>query len=190
MSDFQIHTADTAPEASRPLLEGVQKKMGFFPNLFGAFAESPTALKAYMQLAGIFDETTFTPTERQVILMTANIENGCTYCMAAHSTISAMQGIDAGVIEGLRNGTSLGDDKLEALRTYTRKAVQERGWVGQSDLDAFYAAGYGKAQVLEVIVGLALKTLSNYTNHVVEPPLDKAFQPQIWSPQEKQGAGV
>ena len=181
MTHFTQHTLETAPKDSQPILEHVEKAYGFIPNLMATFAESPAAVEAYATLSGIFDKSDLTPTERQVVLMTNNRLNGCTYCMAAHTTISTMQGVPADVIETLRSGTSFTDAKLEALRSFTAKIVENRGNIDRSDSDAFIAAGYSQANILEVILGTSLKVLSNYTNHVAHTPLDDAFQPNAWS---------
>lgn len=179
---FPIHTLETAPADSRPILAGAKQSLGFVPNLFGAFAEAPALLEAYTALGPIFDRASLSPTERQVVLLSASTTNGCTYCVAAHSTIAAGQKVDAAVIEALRAGAPIADAKLEALRTFTRRVVETRAELEPSDVAAFLAAGYGRAQVLEVILGVGLKTLSNYTNHLVDTPLDAAFEKNAWEP--------
>lgn len=181
MTNFTIHTQETAPAASKPILEGAQKAYGFIPNLMATLAESPASVEAYATLSGIFGKSTFSPTEEQVVLMTNNRLNNCTYCMAAHSTISQMQGVPADVIEALRNGVELADAKLEALRVFAIKVNQQRGELSPTDIDTFLQAGYTKAHIFEVIVGTALKVISNYSNHVAETPVDDAFQANVWS---------
>lgn len=181
MADFITHTEETAPEGSKAILQGVKQAYGFLPNLMATFAESPAVVEAYAALSGIFEKTDFTPTERQIVLMTNNRLNGCTYCMAAHSTIAQMQEIPAHVIETLRTGASFADEKLEALRVFAVKINENRGSVSDADVDTFIAAGFSKANVLEVILGTGLKVLSNYTNHVAQTPVDDAFQSNKWS---------
>jgi uncharacterized peroxidase-related enzyme len=180
---FPVHTLESAPAASKTTLAGVQKSLGFVPNLLGVFAGAPAALEAYTRLGAIFDTTSFDPTERQVILLTTSFENECGYCMAAHSTLAAMQRVPVDVIEALRTGEPLPDPRLEALAVFTRKVVQEAGWVSPADVRSFLEAGFSRPQVLELLVGVAMKTLSNYTNHISETPVDEAFQPQAWKPQ-------
>ncbi len=186
MTTFQVHTIESAPEGSRPTLTQAQKTLGFVPNLYGVFAESPATLKAYATLGGIFDSSTaFSPTERQVILLSVIFENECDYCMAAHSTIAGMQNVPDHVVEALRNGEPIRDARLEALRAFTRKLTRERGWVSEPDVETFLEAGYAKAQVLEVVLGVAMKILSNYTNHITRTPVDEAFQEHTWTPPSK-----
>ncbi len=133
-----------------------------------------------MTLAGIFDKSNLSETERQIILMTNNRLNGCTYCMAAHTSISQGAKVPADVIDALRNGTDIADAKLEALRAFAARVNETRGWVEQSDLDALFAAGYTKETVFEVILGTSLKVMSNYTNHVAQTPVDAAFKANCW----------
>lgn len=181
MTDFQVHTEESAPEGSKNLIRAAKKAYGFLPNLTAVQSESPTMLEAYMTLAGIFGKADLTETERQIILMTNNRLNGCTYCMAAHTSISQMANVPEDVIEALRNGTPIADPKLEALRVFATRINKNRGWVEQDDLDTFFAAGYDKASVLDVIVGTSLKVLSNYTNHIAQTPVDGAFAPNTWT---------
>lgn len=181
MSHMIVHTEETAPAASKPILEGTKKAFGFLPNLTATLAESPAMVEAYGVLAGHFEKTDLTPTERQIVLMTTSRENGCTYCMAAHSTVSQMQNIPADVVDALRNDTPIADPKLQALQVFTARIHETRGNVLKSDLDAFHAAGYTKANILDVILGVGLKTLSNYTNHIAKTPLDAPFQANAWT---------
>jgi uncharacterized peroxidase-related enzyme len=181
MSQFQIHSIQSADAAVKPVLEGSLKKYGFVPNLHGGLAEAPAALKAYIELTALFDQTSFSPTEQQVILLAISAENHCTYCVAAHSMIAKqMVKADPAIVEALRNGKPLPDSKLEALASFTRAIVKNRGVVCAQTLDKFIAAGFSRAQVLDVVLGVAFKTLSNYTNHIINTPLDTAFQSEAW----------
>lgn len=182
MVTYSQHTEDTAPEQSKPILSAIKGKLGFVPNLMATMAESPVLVESYMTMMGIFEKTNLTPTECEVILMTNNRLNGCTYCMAAHTVASKMAGVDNSVVETLRAGTPIADPKLEALRTFAEAINETRGWVSDEQVDALIEAGYSKQTVLEVIAGTALKVLSNYTTHIVNPPLDKAFEPMAWEP--------
>jgi len=181
MIEFEKHTIETAPEAAKPILQSALKGYGFVPNLYAAMAEAPTILEGYMSLSAIFEKTGLSETERQIILMTNNRLNGCKYCMAAHTTLSQMAGVDGDIIDALRKNTPIADAKLEALRQFTIAINESRGWPSDAQLDAFMAAGYAPQNVLEVILGTALKILSNYTNHVAETDLDDAFKANDWN---------
>ena len=178
---YTVHTVETAPEAAQETLAAAKKGLGFLPNLFAVMAEAPALVKAYGTLSRIFDETSFSATERQVVLLTVSYVNGCEDCIAAHSVIAGMQKVPGEVVEAIRDGRPIGDRKLEALRRFTAAVVNTRGWPSDADLEAFLGAGYGKQQVLEVVLGVGMKTLSNYTNHVAGTPLDPAFSGAAWS---------
>jgi len=180
MTEFTKHDVETAPENSRPIIEGVKKGLGFVPNLLGYMAESPELLKGYTTLSGIFDKTSLNAVERQVVLLTVSRLNPCHYCMAAHTSIAQMQKVPADVIRSLRDDAAIEDGKLEALQTFTKAMVEARGYVQQDGIDAFLEAGYTKQNVLEVVLGVGVKTLSNYTNHFVETEVDEAFSANAW----------
>lgn len=184
MSDFPLHDSTHAPDESVPLLEQVTKKFGFAPNLTRVLAEAPAALEAYLTLGALLDSTSLDPAERQVVILATSFENGCGYCMSAHTATARMTKVAEPVVEALRTGTPLPDSRLEVLATFVRAVVRERGWVGGEVLDAFLAGGYSRRQALEVLVGVTMKTLSNYTNHMAATPLDEAFKEHAWSAPE------
>jgi uncharacterized peroxidase-related enzyme len=188
MTDFVTHSVDTAPEPSRPLLEAVKKKNGFLPNLLATMAEAPALLEAYTTLSGIFGKTDLSETERQIILMTNNRLNGCTYCMAAHTTIAKGAKVPQDVIDALRHNTPIADPKLEALRQFSIAVNESRGWPSDADIAALLAAGYTKQTVLEVVLGTAFKVLSNYTNHIAETEVDPVFAPNAWDASQASAA--
>ncbi len=170
-------TVETAPEQSRPILENVKKSFKFIPNLFGVFANSPTMLEGYVGLEKVYGTGTFSPVERQIILLSASVENRCNYCIAAHSTLlKAFLHVPAEVVSAVRSNEPVSDPKLAALIALTKEIVSERGHVSARVMDNFLAAGYQKSQVLEVLVGVALKTMSNYLDHISPTELDPAFQ--------------
>lgn len=183
MTKFTIHSMQTAPAAAQPLLRGAQAKLGFVPNLYAGLAEAPAALSAYLQLSERVAETSLTPVEQQVLALAVSAANGCNYCMAAHSTIARnMVGAPDAVVDALRTGRRLADAKLQALRQFAEDVVRQRGYVNGAALDSFLAAGYGRQQVLEVLLVVAMKTLSNYANHVLDTPVDAAFRGESWQP--------
>lgn len=180
MAEFKVHIIETAPEGSKEILAGAQKSLGFIPNLYGIMAEAPTSLKAYSGLSDAFDHSSFNATEKQIVLLATSNLNGCNYCMAVHSTVAQMHKVNQDVIDALRNNKPIADLKLEALRKFAYSVAEKRGWASDEEVDDFINAGYSKAQVLEVVVGVTQKTLSNYINHIVKTPLDAAFEPNKW----------
>ena len=182
MTQFTVHTKQTAPINSVPVLESAEKAFGFIPNLIAVLAESPAAAKGYLTLADIFDETSLTAAERQVIILTASRYNECHYCMAAHTVVAEMQNVSQQAIDAIRNDQPIENVKLEALRRFTTRVVDQRGWVSEEDIQAFLQAGYNKQQIIEVILGVSLKTISNYVNHISQTPVDEAFAAKTWQP--------
>ena len=188
MKPFLVHTHETAPEASRGTLEKIRRAFGFVPNLMGVLAESPAALEAYVGVADAFDRCSLGAREKQVVLLTVSVENGCEYCVAAHSLIAAKSGLPEESIAAVRSKRPLSDAKLEAVHRFTRTVVGTRGRSSEAELQAFLAAGFSNAQILEIVVGVAQKTLSNYVNHMAGTPLDAAFESARWSAAAAQSA--
>ncbi len=179
---FTNHTIDSAPEGSKGFLEKAQKNLGFVPNLYGSLAESPIALEAYGAISDRFSKTSLSPTEQQVVLLVASVENGCEFCVAAHSVIAKkMVGVHEHIVAAIRNEDEIDDEKLESLAKFTREVVQQRGWVNGQPVENFLAAGYNRQQALEVILGVSLKTLSNYTNHMTETQTNAEFASESWT---------
>lgn len=181
MSTFKIHNVETAPEGSKKSLENSIKAFGMIPNLHGVLSESPVALEAYKALHGFFQATSFDKEELTVVWQAINVYHECGYCVPAHTAIAGMMEIDEAITEALRNGTKLANNKLQVLRETTLKIVENRGVLSEEDLNAFFAVGYGQQQVLEILVGLAQKTISNYTNHLAKTPVDAPFEKFAWS---------
>lgn len=173
---FTVHDKESAPEASRPLLDKVKQRSGFVPNIIGVGAEAPAWLEAYVSLGDILGRTSLSKEEQQVVLLAVSMQNGCDYCAAAHTASGERAGVPAEAIEAIRRGQPVPDSKLEALRRFVQAVVAKQGWLSEDDLAAFLEAGYTRAQVLEVLVGVSMKTLSNYLNHVAETPLDEQLK--------------
>lgn len=180
---FQLHDESSAPEASKPVLEQTREKYGFALNLFGVMAESPAALKAYTSLSAILDEHAgLDAGQQQIVMLAISENNGCGYCMAAHSTVAEkMAGVPREVVDALRDGRDPEDPKAAALARFARSILEHRGWVPEADQDAFLEAGFGRREVLDVVTIVAMKTLSNYTNHLADTPVDDAFESRAWS---------
>lgn len=169
----------TASEPARTALASVQKQYGFTPNLYRVFANAPVSIDAYQALSAAFARGTLDATERNVVALAVSRENGCHYCVAVHSTVADMQKDRSSITDAIRDGRPVDDRKLEALRQLAQALVRGRGRA-DAEVRAFLEAGYRAEQVLEVLVGIAMKTLSNYTNHLVETPLDDVFAKRKW----------
>ncbi|MDA5558888.1 carboxymuconolactone decarboxylase family protein [Shimia sp. MMG029] len=177
---FPSHDLTSAPEESKPQLEAAQKAYGTIPGLYKVLSESPQAYQAYNALHQLFTATAFDAEELTVVWQSINVEHGCHYCVPAHSGIAKSMKVADEITEALRNETPLPSPKLEALRTFTVQMVRERGNVTDAQMQAFFDAGYGHRAVLDVILGLSQKTISNYVNHVAKTPVDAMFEPLKW----------
>jgi uncharacterized peroxidase-related enzyme len=173
---FPTRQDDQVPAGSRPLLEKVKKGFGFIPNLFAAFSNSPTLLEGYMGLDATYSRATLSPAERQLVLLTASVVNECAYCVAAHSMAAKGMLKVPAVVAAVRAGESVADAKLNALVNLTRELVVGRGHVATATIESFLNAGYRSDQIGEVLIGVALKTISNYTHHLSPVEIDSAFK--------------
>jgi uncharacterized peroxidase-related enzyme len=176
MTEFRPHTIDTAPEGSKSQLEASKKAFGMVPNLHAVLAESPQALEAYKTLTRLFSESSLSTEQRHVVWLTINVENQCHYCLPAHTALALMDKVPQDVIDAIRNQQPINDPKLEALRSFTRTLIAERGQVSEGVVQTFLDAGYSKANLIDVVLGASHKTLSNYLNHVADTPVDAPFQ--------------
>lgn len=180
--NIAIHDETTAPEDSRAALAAMGDERGFITNLAGVMAGAPALLKGYLELGSAFNETSFSAVERQVVLLTASRENVCHYCVAGHSTAAAASDVPQDVIDAIRDDEAIADTKLEALRKMTSAIVESRGWPSAEVIEQFLSVGYGEQQILEAVLGVGVKTLSNYTNHLADTPVNEQFAKNRWTP--------
>ena len=172
---------DAEPKA-KDLLEAAQKKMGFVPNMYNAMANSPGLLNTYIQGYDAFREQSgFSSMEQEVVFLAISQANGCEYCMAAHSFLAeAASGVPSDVTAAIRDGKQVPEMQLNALSIFSRLMVTKRGLPSQSDVEAFLSAGYKEKDILEIIHAIAVKTISNYTNHIFHTEVDNIFSPHTW----------
>ena len=176
MAQLEVLNIDNAPESAKPILSALTQKFGFLPNLAGVLANSPGALKAYVQLVEAWGATSFTPIEQNLLAVAVSRVNGCGYCAAAHSTLLKKVGADPDLIGALAEGHPLADPKLEALRRFATVMVEKRGQLDhERDVQPFLDAGYSREQILEVLIPVAMKTIGNFTNNIAHTPLDPQF---------------
>lgn len=169
-------TFKMAPIGSRGVLADVGKKLGFIPNLIAAFAHSPAVLNGYLALDKAWESSSLTARERQLIMLTAAIENHSTYCAAVHATALKSMRLDRQTIAAIRAKATLVDAKQDALVVVARALVVERGFIAPGVAKRFLAVGYNEVALMEVLMGVALSTLSNYLDHLNPLPIDQAFQ--------------
>jgi len=173
---------DTAEPAAKAVLEKALAALGFIPNMYAGMVNSPGLLDTYLHGYALFrSESGFSPQEQEVVFLTISHENACTYCVAAHSTLADMKmGVPAEVTDAIRDGGEIPDAKLAALSRFTRTMVQSRGNPVDGDMRAFTDAGYSERHALEVILAIAVKTISNYSNHLFHTEVDEMFAGRRW----------
>ena len=165
-------TIEDAPEAARPLLEGVKKQIGSAPNLFRLVANSPAALEGFLGLSGALAKGALPAATRERIALAVAEINGCGYCLAAHTYIGKnVARLDDGEIAANRAGTS-NDAKADVAVRFAAKIAKDRGQVGAEDVDDVKAAGYSDAEIVEIVAHVALNTLTNYVNEVLDTEVD------------------
>jgi uncharacterized peroxidase-related enzyme len=181
---FPRHTVETAPEASRERLREQASKFGFLASPLAAMATSPQTLEAALTLFHLFEETTLSAAEREIVAMSLAYDRGCSYCMAMHSRIVERMPALAPDLDALRAGRAPSDPKLAALAAFVRAVAASHGAIGDVALVAFLAAGYTEKNALEVVLGIAAYTLSISSNHLTEVEVDPPFLAHRW---EKRG---
>lgn len=178
LSKFQIHTIESAPEASQEALKIVQQNNGFIPNLIGVLANAPTALETYRIVGAINQRNSLTPTEREVVQITAAVSNGCDFCVAGHTAISIKQiKMPDDVLQALRKTSPITSDaKLDTLARFTLAVINTKGKVGEQLLNEFLNAGYTTQNALDVVLGVSLASLCNYANNLAQTPINPELQ--------------
>jgi uncharacterized peroxidase-related enzyme len=181
MSIFSMHTLETVPEGSKEQAEHTAERFGFLPNLMAVMAESPGVMEGYETLHKLLmTKTLFTPAEVQLLALTISRRNGCTYCMSAHSWRAAQSKGMKPVIEAIRSDEPIPDPKMAALADFANLMLDKQGWVTEEEIEPFLAVGFERRQVMEVVLAIAWKTLSNYINHMAETPVDDKFKDNLW----------
>jgi uncharacterized peroxidase-related enzyme len=181
MRHFTTHTIQSAPESTKPILEQLQQGLGFVPNLAATMAGSPSLLEAYVGLNSSFGRGSFSPVERELVLMTTSYENACSYCMAVHSTFAKVHGASELDLNAVRAGKLPADTCLAALVNFTRQVVRKKGQVSNEDIQSFLEAGFSEAQILEVLIGVSQGSLASLVHHMTGAKLDEGFQAQEWT---------
>ncbi len=177
----------TAPSRVKEPLEAARKKMGMIPNMYTRMANAPGMFETYLLGYDRFrKDSGFTPAEQEVVLLAISAENGCEYCVAAHSTLAdGPSKVAREVTDAVRGGSAIGDPRLAALAGLARAMVVSRGRPSVEVVKAFLDAGFTEQQVLEVVLAVAVKTISNYANHLFDTPVDAPFKAREWKAQRQ-----
>lgn len=178
MSQFKIHTIESAPEAAQEALKAVKNANGFIPNLIGVLANAPTALETYRTVGGINGRNSLTATEREVVQITAAVVNGCGFCVAGHTKISLkVLKLEEELVNQIRATARIeSDKKLDTLARFTLAVILQKAKLTEAQLKAFFDAGYTQENAIDVILGVSLATLCNYVNNIAETPINPELQ--------------
>ncbi|WNC70788.1 carboxymuconolactone decarboxylase family protein [Thalassotalea psychrophila] len=153
----------------------VRGHLGFVPNLFSYIAHSTSMLYVFFTLSKAFENSSFTPTEREIIQLTTSKVNECNYCLAGHSYFAKLQGINHSVVVGILSGTGIENKKLSALYLLCQSMVATRGDVPSALLSDFFEQGYSRSQFIDLTMGISLKTFTNLVSKVADIEIDENF---------------
>lgn len=178
MTRLTLLNADTAPVASQPFIEKAIRSNGFLPNLIGVLAHAPTAIETYFTVGEINGRASLSVADREVVQITAARLHACAFCVAGHSALALKKaGLSATQVVALQHGQPTGDNRLDALASFTAAVIGRRGAVADDELDAFLSAGFESQQALEVVLGVSLATLCNFANSLAGSPINPELLP-------------
>lgn len=169
MTQFTFHTPDNTEGEAKEILQDVQQKYGFVPNLFAYMAEAPYSIEAYAWLNDLLAKTGLSPAHQQIALLAVSEYNQCDFCQVAHRAFGKMAKANPQTIKAIVEGTLIEDPTDKALVDTVVAIVDSRGWVGDEQLQIFFDAGFNKRNVYDLILVVTIKTLSNYANHLTKP---------------------
>jgi AhpD family alkylhydroperoxidase len=175
---FPIHTLDSAPVASREMLERLKSSVGMIPNLAAAMSESPTLISSFVTLREIAQAGQLDTTSRELILLSNAAFNQCRYCTAIHSTFALGGGIPERTVEAVRSGGLPDDPRQRAVVQFARLVLQHRGNVTDDQLNTFFAAGFGRQHALEIIALAAQSLMANFSGHLTSAAPDEPIKAQ------------
>lgn len=177
MQTIQIPTRDQLSPENQAMLDKLQKTLGFVPNLYATFALSEHALGNYLAFQNA--RSTITGRAREVVNLVVSQVNGCQYCLAAHTAIGAIVGFSPDQILEIRRGTASFDLKLDALARLVRAIAVERGHASLDLREAFFAVGWTQENLVDTLLAVGDKVVSNYLHAMTQVPVDFPAAPAI-----------
>ena len=171
MSRITVVTRDSANADQKALLDAIQGALGMVPNFLGVLAHSPDALKAFLGLHGIAGSGRLDPQTRERIALAIAQGNSCEYCLSAHTAMGRKAGLSGAEIEANRAGTSQ-DAKAAAAVAFARALNSHLGEVTQAEFDAVREAGYGDAEIVEIITHVGMNILTNLIGKATRVDID------------------
>ncbi len=177
MTKFAVPTRGEVSESNQAIFDNLEKGLGFVPNLYAYYAKNETALADYLALQN--RKTTLKAKEKEVVNIVTSQINGCRYCQSAHTVIGKMNGFTEEQIFEIRGGVASFDDKLDALAKFTQSVVENKGKASQESKDAFFDAGYDEASLIDVVILVGDKVISNYIHNLTEFEIDFPVAPKL-----------
>ncbi|MEU9830871.1 carboxymuconolactone decarboxylase family protein [Streptosporangium sp. NPDC048047] len=177
---FVPHTLESAPAEARPTMEATIRKFGHLPAAVALMSEAPHLLKGFLAANAAFEQTSLTPLDREVVVMTVATRNACHLCVAMHTAALAGQEAPAELVESLRERKPLSEPRLESLRLFTLAVMDRLGAVTDEEMRAFLDAGHTPRNALEVVLGVGAYTISTFANRMTAAPLDPSLRPFAW----------
>lgn len=174
---FTVPTRDEVSTTNQSIFDNLSKGLGFVPNLYAYYAKNETALGDYLALQN--RKSTLKAKEREVINLVTSQVNDCRYCQSAHTALGKMNGFDDNQVLELRSGTASFDPKLDALVRFTKSVVENRGRATEQTKEAFFAAGYNEASLIDVVIVIGDKIISNYIHNLTEFVIDFPVAPKL-----------
>jgi len=181
MTDFPVHTIESAPQRSKSALQQLHSAFGMIPNVAGAMSTSPVLINSLVGLFGNVHGGSFTEAQVQTVLLTDAVTNASAWAVAFHTTLALKEGLDPVDVRAIREGRLPKDGKLAALSDLAKTMIEKRGRLDDQDVDRFIAAGFGKDHALEVVAIVAASTITNYTGSITKPPLEASFREYAWA---------
>ncbi|MFP3588597.1 carboxymuconolactone decarboxylase family protein [Paraburkholderia sp. SIMBA_055] len=180
MSSYPVHTVESAPAQSKPVLQQLQQAFGLIPNIAAAMAASPVLINGFIGLFERVHASSLKEPQIQTLLLTNAITNASEWPAAFHTALALKEGVHPADVEAIRHGGLPGDVRLAALSTLARTLIEKRGRLAVSDQRSFLEAGFSSVQILEVIAVVAASTITNYAASVTQPALEETFEEFAW----------
>lgn len=177
MATFHVPTRDQVSANNQAIFDKLEKAVGFVPNLYATYAHSENALANYLNLSNA--KTSLSNKEKEVVNLIVSEVNDCQYCKAAHTAIAKMNGFSEDQILELRSGSASFHPKFDALVKLAQNITENRGAADPHLVDQFFAAGYTKENLVDTIVLIGDKTISNYLHRTTQVPIDFPAAPEL-----------
>ncbi len=181
-TEFIDYTVDSAPAGSRRLMAQTVERLGYLPAAMSRMAASPELVNGFLTASGLFERTSLDPLAREVLIMTIARRNECHLCVAMHTAKLVHLAATQDLIDALRAGDIVADERLAALQSFTLAVLAARGAVSRTDLQEFLAAGYTRQNALEVVLGIGAYTISTFANRLTGAGVDEPLTPFAWTP--------